>query len=412
MKHLIVAVIVFGCCAGSAGWQAIDTGVTAHLTGLDILDDENVWVAGVDGMVLHYDGTGWNIMDTGIENNLNDIDMLSSEEGWVVGDEGLILHYHDGIWDPVPDLEQQTSYEDLLAFDAENVYFVGYGIFPGGMILHWDGTEMTEVYQNTAANMADMAALGPQDIWVVGGDGFRLHYDGAAWTQDTAPLAESTKLFCVCFDEDGAPVIGGMRLPGWDLVKIYKKSGTDWNTEYTDYAPWMFDLAIHETVGFFVGKEGQMIEKTIFGWHKISAVTTRQINEINLIDMSRGWAVCDGGIVLRYEQPAIDITLSDLDLLAGDFCEVNAVLMNPGSEIDVSVFVILEAYGLFFFYPSFATDTDFMERTLPENSFETMTVLPEFAWPSGAGSGEATFWGALLDNTGLLGYDTEYFTWN
>jgi hypothetical protein len=410
MKFLVVLATIFFTIATCAGWDVVDTGTTNHLVGLNILDQQSVWVTGVDGVVLHFDGTDWIPMTTGVESNLNDIAMVDETEGWVVGDEGTILHYHDEIWEKMPDLDEQISFEDLWVFEANNVYFVGYGIFPGGLIYNWDGVTLNEVYQDNSANLADMCAKNPSDIWVVGGDGFRLHYDGTDWVQETSPLPETTKLFSVTFDEDGSPLVGGMRLPGWDLAKIYKKSGESWVTEYTDYAPWMFEIDIMETVGFFVGKDGQMIEKTIFGWQKIPKVTTKQINEISLADMSRGWAVCDSGMVLCYKNPAIDIQLSDQELVPGDTFGLDALLMNPGPAIQVNVFVILEVYGYFYFWPSFSETADFMSFDLTENSDTNVEILPEFVWPP-AGTGEAMIWGAVLDSTGLLGYDTEAFSW-
>ena len=115
--------------------------------------------------------------------------------------------------------------------------------------------------------------------------------------------------------------------------------------------------------------------------------------------------------MLFYEQPAIDLIIPDHDVQAGDVFGLDAMLMNPGPQVEVRVFILLEIYGAFYFWPSFSLETDFMTRILPENSNEMMTVLPEFEWPP-AGSGEATCWGALLDSSGLLGYDTEHFTWH
>jgi len=408
-KGLLLLVVILIACPMNAEWTSMTMSDTTHLTGLYAMDGESVWVVGNTGRILRFDGTDWNIVTSNTDKNLNDIAMISETEGWAVGEEGTILHCEAGVWSAMAGLDEQLNFESLYAFDIDDVYFIGYGFLPGGSVMHYDGVDMTEVF-HTGKNLMAIAADSPDNIWIVGDDNFRLYFDGTDWTEDASTLPESTKLFSVAIDEDGEPIISGMRLPGWDLAKIYKKVGTQWKTEFSDYAPWLLDIDLHETVGFCMGKQGRTIERSIFGWQRLAIPTSNQINELDLLDMSRGWAVCDGGIVLKYENPAIDMQLENAEVSGGDQFSCAFELLNPGPEIDLSVFVLLEAYGSFFYWPSWGADVDFQMMTLDADSYET-TVLFEFAWPS-AGSGMATFWGALVDGADLIAYDTELFTWS
>jgi hypothetical protein len=155
-----------------------------------------------------------------------------------------------------------------------------------------------------------------------------------------------------------------------------------------------------------------MIEKSIFGWSRLPSVTSRQINDLSLLDMSRGWAVCDSGVMLKYMNPAIDIQLSGKTFRAGDtFLGIDR-LLNPGPAVEVQIFIFIEIYYYYYFYPSFSSSVEFETAMLPENSFEDHIFLPEFVWPSGVGTGSgATVWGALVADGKVLNYDTESFGW-
>ncbi len=411
MKKIVIhtiLLIVFIPLAGAA-WQETHVPGSANLNGMHILSADDIWVVGGSGTLFHFDGMAWNPMDTGVTATLNNIAMVDSEEGWLVGEDGTILHYHDGIFEKIPDMDDQVGFEDVLVIDRDNVVIIGYGFLAKGQIFRWDGTALT-LELATSGKLKRIDGDAPDNIWIVGDKNYRAFYDGNSWTEYTDMLNEDTKLFGVCIDEDGYPLICGMRLPKWDLAKIYKYDGQNWNTEYSDYAPWLLDIDSYETAGLLVGKEGVIVRRTIFGWEKISRPTTSQINDIEFLDMSRAWAACDNGIVLSYMNPAVDIQLNRHTAHAGDRVELKMLLQNPGETVNADVFLMLEAYGYFYFWPTWTTDVDFTPRQLESNTF-TEDVIFDFNWPDAAGNGIATFWGALLVDNELVNYDTEVLEW-
>ncbi|MCD4652805.1 glycoside hydrolase [bacterium] len=80
-------------------------------------------------------------------------------------------------------------------------------------------------------------------------------------------------------------------------------------------------------------------------------------------------------------------------------CWLRATLyLDPHPGEDLPFFLILEANGNYFYYPSWTDAPDYQYRTIPVNG-ENLEVFTFFDWPDNAGSGEATFYGAFTDSS-------------
>lgn len=112
--------------------------------------------------------------------------------------------------------------------------------------------------------------------------------------------------------------------------------------------------------------------------------------------------------------PGIDIDVNDPMIEAGEICHVTLRVYNPGAANSVNTFIAMEAYGQWFFGPTWGTEATFYPMDLAANDSMTMDVFPAFEWPSGAGAGVVTFWTVMLDmNSGqMLGnYDFSPLNW-
>ncbi len=419
-KSLVVFLLLGIVAAASAGWKTMTSPVTDHLNGIFVMDDQHFWVVGKDGLILQYNDQSWTPMTSPTANDLNAIAMLNDSEGWAIGDEGTIMHFHNGTWELLPGFSSQVTFEELAVIDADNIYVAGYSLFDGGFVMKWDGIDFKQVYpaagETNAPNILDIAAAGPDDIWVIGRNYLRVHYDGISWNVDTSPLPpeyQGYQFICMDLDKNANPVVVSRndepRIPS---MKIYSYSeDTGWVLEYTEFEPRASEISICQKRCFLVCHEGRILEKTIFGWKQnIPDVVGNQLNDVKLVDMSRGWAVGDGGIILRYEEPAIDLQFAESHLQAGTDFNLSMELQNPGTAAAVDVFVLLEAYGAFYFWPSWGTTADFESRSLNSSSFVTEALF-DFTWPAGTGMGEAKFWGAFVENGNLTAYDIEEFDW-
>ncbi|MEQ8877292.1 MAG: hypothetical protein RIC49_12860 [Phycisphaerales bacterium] len=116
-------------------------------------------------------------------------------------------------------LDPSTILTDVRAFAADDVWAVGAhgrnddtGLDAGGLILHWNGSEITIVEDPRTGGefegfpLEKMDAMGPNNIIAVGGyvfDGTSAiaHYDGTEWTRVDSPVDDT--FLDVAFDEDG-----------------------------------------------------------------------------------------------------------------------------------------------------------------------------------------------------------------
>ena len=102
----------------------------------------------------------------------------------------------------------------------------------------------------------------------------------------------------------------------------------------------------------------------------------------------------------------------------GDPCACTATVCNSGATSLVSypLFVLLDIAGTYYFAPSFTTYDNYADICTSFPVGETLVdVLPEFTWPTGAGTfSGCMFYGALTDPgvTALFGtMDSFFFNW-
>ncbi len=100
--------------------------------------------------------------------------------------------------------------------------------------------------------------------------------------------------------------------------------------------------------------------------------------------------------------PGVDIDLNQSLFNGGDHFKLINRINNPGPPVNAQVFVVLEAYGLYFWWPTFTEEIAFETRDLP-TGYDVIDTILEFDWPTGAGAGEARFWSAMTSGGQLLG---------
>ena len=83
---------------------------------------------------------------------------------------------------------------------------------------------------------------------------------------------------------------------------------------------------------------------------------------------------------------------------AGDTCQCDLLVCNTFtySLTNVPVFMVLELFGVYYFAPEFNDYSFYLHDILPGEN--TISVLPEFSWPSGVGQvDDATWYAAMTD---------------
>mgnify|MGYP000923007381 CR=1 FL=1 len=96
-------------------------------------------------------------------------------------------------------------------------------------------------------------------------------------------------------------------------------------------------------------------------------------------------------------ETSLTCQLSASDYHGGDQFLFGAELCNGNdSELEIDFYVLLDVYGLYWFYPSWSQSLDFQPLTLPPCQCTSRTIL-DFIWPEGTGSADGiTFWLAMF----------------
>jgi hypothetical protein len=146
----------------------------------------DVWAVGTRGVIVHWDGARWSPVPSGTDVMLTDVWGSGPADVWATGSSGTILH-----WDGVAWSTNQTgataTLDGIWGSGADDIWAVGYLSQPfgdalGGIIDHWDGAAWSEMPLAAGTNVQSIWGSGPGDVWAVGARGTIVHWNGTTWT--------------------------------------------------------------------------------------------------------------------------------------------------------------------------------------------------------------------------------------
>ena len=182
--------------AAIAHWDG--TALTINQT-FDLEPVMEVWGSGGNDVyavdffnVHHWDGTAWStILDVGGGHSVSG---SGPNDVWVGTDLGL-WHFDGVSWTNIATLDN-AQIGQLTVAGPNDVWVIA---GPGGAaqaVEHFDGTTWTLAFQTEQPNpsLADIHAIAPDDVWVVGSEflssgagGYLNHFDGTSWTRSPDP---------------------------------------------------------------------------------------------------------------------------------------------------------------------------------------------------------------------------------
>jgi len=100
---------------------------------------------------------------------------------------------------------------------------------------------------------------------------------------------------------------------------------------------------------------------------------------------------------------AITLLLNDDYFEAEEEFHLQCEIQRYGSTVTVEQYILLDVYGLYFFWPSWSEDLDFENHTYPDGYHETSSIL-QFIWPEVQGHADGLFFyaGCLYTGTTTL----------
>ncbi len=297
--------------AGDGGWLALTDGSTwktdlsndpksRDLLGLWAVSDKDVWAVGLDGALVHFDGSKWNVRDIdgtymktgsfhGIWGTKTDDDTMV---GYAVGDNGAGLRYADGKW---LDREAETT-ADLLAVRAlPDGRLVACG--QSGLLLAAKDANSPFLGLAAPVDAADLhgvAGDGEGGHWVVGDGGVVMHSaaDGKPTTLNP-PAAAGANLRGVARLSDGKMLFVG------DGGTVVVGDGDGFAAETTGKQIDLYAAAAAGDDAWAVGDLGAIFHRDKDGaWSKEPTGETGLLHDIVAWGDGSAAAAGEGGLVL------------------------------------------------------------------------------------------------------------------
>jgi len=119
---------------------------------------------------------------------LDDIWGSSDSNIWAAGGDGILLHFDGTAWTSWPNLGDWAS--AVWGSGPGDIYVVGYRHEGGdrtGAAYHFDGTVWSSIDLPAGDALQGVWGSSSTDVFVVGGSGRIFHFDGAEWTPWRVP---------------------------------------------------------------------------------------------------------------------------------------------------------------------------------------------------------------------------------
>ena len=238
-------------------WTPVHQGVTGNqLTAVWQDSADDVFAVGLNGTVLHYNGTTWSALALNQPTyQLRAVYGTSTNDVWMVGDNGVTVHWNGSTFTTVSTgVTPAPNLKGVWEANSKNIYAVGGAIT---VLQSRNATSWTAVA--TPHGVVDtLRAIWGADsahIFVVGDNGRLLMYNGSGtWTQFTKPT--------------GNPPFRGV-----------------WGTSATN----VFAVATNGAVYQYNGT-----------WTAMNSNTTNELDAVGGTSASNVWAVGVDGTTIHY----------------------------------------------------------------------------------------------------------------
>jgi len=166
--------------------------------------NDDLYLVGDSGLIMHYDGSAWQRMESGTTINLHNIWGTSANDIWVAGHcgfisrcadqanngDGILLHYDGSTWTTIahttiannPPLNQLDGALSALWSSQQLLYVSsGPGVYRRSLK---SGVGWTQPWYKIALPVGfsfGMHGLADNDLFIVGDGGSILHWNGATW---------------------------------------------------------------------------------------------------------------------------------------------------------------------------------------------------------------------------------------
>ena len=210
-------------------WQSQVTTQNGGWNSIWVVGPNDVWTAGTNtgsfsyGQVGHFDGTTWEA-SAAPYGDVHAIRRASDGRIWIAGESGL-AGFHDGEgWRPrdVPGNQGSYDFQAIIDLGNDEVMLLG----RHGIAYRHDGENITEIVPGNRTAFESAWELPDGTAWAVGEEGKSVHFDGTQWQE--VDTNTSTNLLAVWGSgPDQVFAVGENGL-------ILKHDGASWQEEDVD----------------------------------------------------------------------------------------------------------------------------------------------------------------------------------
>jgi hypothetical protein len=145
---------------------------------------DDVFAAGFDGAITHFDGTEWSRQPSGTRSRLDDVWGTARDHVVAVGVDGTIVQYDGTAWSVVASGVSVPLFA-VWGSAADGMLAAGLQ----GTLLRSDGRRWTQARSFTRATIVALSGRTPNDVYAATPDRL-FHYDGRRWSRSLAPSEE------------------------------------------------------------------------------------------------------------------------------------------------------------------------------------------------------------------------------
>lgn len=322
---------------------------TVNLKSVKMISPGDGWAVGEaangPAPVFHWDGSSWSWNE---EEWLSDVDFVSKNLGWAVGSSGNIQQWNGAVWTEIT--RTQTALNDLGIVSAADIWAVGGGggyecrgegyIDHCSSIVHWDGSQWSEVPNPATYPLMGVAMLSATDGWAVGntqtsncaGGGqcsILLHWDVSQWISVTSPVAAGLNAIAFSSATDGW-IVG-------DFGHILRWNGASWAPVSSPTDSNLYGITmLSPTQGWIVGGYGTILSWDGTHWEALDSPTGKTLQSVSA-STKDAWAVGESGIILHYAIPQAALNINFHSGAPGSFFNVTGVNFPAGQTAAISV---------------------------------------------------------------------------
>ncbi len=161
--------------------------------GMSVLSENNIWLVGQHGNIIHFDGNSWKKIKNPAENleridlskgDLTSIKMINNNTGVSVGKDGMILKYNGNYW------RKLNAYTDKF-FNSVDLNENGKGWIVGekGTIIRIEGDSLTDRSLNEAVDLNSVKIIDENNAVAVGNNSSLYIYKNGLWKRDSSALS-------------------------------------------------------------------------------------------------------------------------------------------------------------------------------------------------------------------------------